>query len=199
MREVPQLFNKPGFINLTPMVRGPGTKKGAWAPEPRTREAPSDPRQKTHPTLKERGPALVLDSTIKATAERQLQEPPRSAQALSIPPRTPHPTHWGSSASPTLTVQPRGPPRGGRPQSTRKPTTAVPASPHLLLGPLHFPPGLAACRPNSSSLPAASLRTSVITWSSTAPPLHRKHVTSPSRPGSRKKTDVKHINNLTLN
>ena len=85
MRELPQLFNKPGFINLTPMVRGPGTKKGAWAPEPRTREAPSDPRQKTHPTLKERGPALVLDSTIKATAERQLQEPPRSAQALPIP------------------------------------------------------------------------------------------------------------------
>lgn len=44
--EFPQLFNKPRFINLTPMVRGPGTKKGALGPEPRTREAPSDPRPK---------------------------------------------------------------------------------------------------------------------------------------------------------
>lgn len=92
MRELPQLFNKPGFINLTPMVRGPGIKKGAWGPELRTREAPSDPRQKTHPTLKERVPALLLDSTIKATAERQLQEPPPgprrhspSHRALPIP------------------------------------------------------------------------------------------------------------------
>lgn len=155
-------------------------------------------------TRKARVPALVLDSTIKPlrrdrprNLSRKLLCPHRRGGSSPLPP--PHPTRWDSSARPTLTAQPHGPARGGRPKRTPESPTAVPASPHPLLVPLHFPPGLATHHPHFSSLPVASLRSSVITWRSTAPPLPRTHVTSPSRPGGKRKAEREIHKNLTLN
>lgn len=93
------------------------------------------------------------------------------------------PTRSDSSARPALTPQPRQPARG-RKRATRTPAApmAAPAVPHPLLGTFHYPPCPATHHPHYGSQAAASLRSSIVTWSSTAPPLHRIHVTSPSRP-----------------
>lgn len=102
-----------------------------------------------------------------------------------------------SSARPALTPQPRGP-AGAQRRATHNPALpmAVPASRDPLLVPFQFPPGPATRHPHSGSLPEASLRSSVITWSYTAPPLHRKRVTSPSRPGSARKAVRERHKNL---
>lgn len=137
----------------------------------------------------------------KATAERQAQEPLEEATLFAQAGReftaAPSPPHPLGLLGPTDTHSPTS--RASARRETPESPTAVPASPHPLLVPLHFPPGLATHHPHFSSLPVASLRSSVITWRSTAPPLHRTYVTSPSRPGGKRKAEREIHKNLTLN
>lgn len=173
MRELPQLFNKPGFINLTPMVRGPGTKKGLG---PRTKNSRGSKRSAPKNTPHSKGEGTRAAAGFHNQSHRGETAPgtpPGPRRYLSIPPRTPI-SLTGLFAPPTLTVQPRGHRAAGdpTPQETYHGRTSEPAP---TLGPFISPPGLAACRPQLQ-LAACSESTDFGNYlSSTAPPLHRKH------------------------
>lgn len=143
------------------------------------------------PADKTEAQALVLDLSNKNTTARQLQQPhqeARSVRAGGNGVHGPFPTRSDSSALPALTPQSRGPAR--TPPSCPRRYQQILTHP---LVPFLFPPGPATRHPQSGSLPEASLRSSVITWSSTAPPLHRTHVTSPSpAPAVRGRRNVKY-------
>ncbi|XP_048962266.1 collagen alpha-1(I) chain-like [Canis lupus dingo] len=85
-----------------------------------------------------------------------------------------------------LPPRPRGPAGSGRGAAHPRRCPRPSHGPHTC-SPLRGPPGPAARHPHPGSPPEASPRSPVVTWSATAPPLHRMCVTSPSRPGSARK------------
>ncbi|XP_072667547.1 uncharacterized protein [Canis lupus baileyi] len=99
----------------------------------------------------------------------------------------------GRSLPPAQTPPPSSSPAAAsRAGGLRKGSRAPPALPAAVPRPPHLLPAAGPTRPGSphphpGSPPEASPRSPVVTWSATAPPLHRMCVTSPSRPGSARK------------
>ncbi|XP_077739191.1 uncharacterized protein LOC144304564 [Canis aureus] len=149
----------PPPAELGPSARGHGEDLRAPLPPPGARSVRAGTR---------RGPPVHTPPQPKSVRGDAASHPRRLRRRAALPPR------------------PRGPAGSGRGAAHPRRCPRPSHGPHTC-SPLRGPPGPAARHPHPGSPPEASPRSPVVTWSATAPPLHRMCVTSPSRPGSARK------------